>query len=281
MEADGSSFSLQSHEIGKDEIQSPKPRALTRSSSSIVTMSIKDIVIEAVRAIYQCSRYKDELPRDVYSRILSTLQSDHNEATSRRSPDSDWSDGSIWKHILEAGEARSRRSTIFDMLEYMGAWEWYDRQIKLTITKHEAEKQKELAPKTAASYVVLTDLQKLKTPGKSIKGIGKLTLEEGRDIRKRDEQSIAEKKIARKERKYPHATFKRPQVERHIGKRTRPRNFIQSRDLVSAASNRYLSVTEITFTQGIRPNEYRATRGTNQGCPGGPHLGPTFRVQEF
>jgi hypothetical protein len=47
---------------------------------------------------------------------------------------------------------------------------------------------------------VLTDLQKLKTPGKSIKGIGKLTFEEGRDIRKRDEQSIAEKKIARKER---------------------------------------------------------------------------------
>jgi hypothetical protein len=194
--ADGSSFSLQSHEIGKDEIQSPKPRALTRSSSSIVTMSIKDIVIEAVRAIYQCSRYKDELPRDVYSRILSTLQRDHNEATSRRNPDSDWSDGSIWKHILEAGEARSRRSTIFNMLEYMGAWEWYDRQIKLTIAKHEAEKQKELAPETAASYV-LTDLQKLKTPGKSIKGIGILTLGEGRDIRKSDEQ---EKKIARKER---------------------------------------------------------------------------------
>jgi hypothetical protein len=55
------------------------------------------------------------------------------------------------------------------MLEYMGAWEWYDRQIKLTMAKHEAEKKKELAPKTVASYV-LSDLQKLKTPGKSKEG---------------------------------------------------------------------------------------------------------------
>jgi hypothetical protein len=34
------------------------------------------------------------------------------------------------RQILEAGESRTRRSTIFNMLEYMGAWEWYDRQIK-------------------------------------------------------------------------------------------------------------------------------------------------------
>ena len=52
------------------------------------------------------------------------------------------------------------------MLEYMGAWEWYDRQIKLTMAKHEAEKKMELAPKTVTSYV-LSDLQKLKTPEKS------------------------------------------------------------------------------------------------------------------
>ena len=74
-------------------------------------------------------------------------------------------------------QSRSRRSTIFNMLEYMGAWEWYDRQIKLTMAKHEAEKKKELAPKTAASYVLS---EKLKTPGKSIKGIGRLVSEEGR-----------------------------------------------------------------------------------------------------
>lgn len=179
---------------GKDEIQSPDTRALTCPSSSIVTMSIKDIVIEASRAIYQCCRYKDELPRDVYSRILSILQSSHNEAVGRRSPDSDWSDGSIWIQILQAGESRTRRSTIFNMLEYMGAWEWYNRQIKLTQAKYEAEKKKPLHPKTAASYV-LSDLRKSKSPGKSIKGIGKLTLEERGNIPlKNDKPSIAKEK---------------------------------------------------------------------------------------
>lgn len=185
---------LKTHKIRKDEIQSLDARALTCSSSSIVTMSIKDIVIEASRAIYQCCRYKDELPRDVYSRILSILQSGHNEAVGRRSPDSDWSDGSIWIRILQAGESRTRRSTIFNMLEYMGAWEWYDRQIKLTQAKYEAEKKMSLHRKTAASYV-LRDLPKSKTPGKSIKGIGRLALgERGNIPTKNDKPSIAEEK---------------------------------------------------------------------------------------
>jgi hypothetical protein len=42
-------------------------------------MPRKDIVIEVAQAIYQWSRYKDDFPRDVYSQILSTLQSDHEE----------------------------------------------------------------------------------------------------------------------------------------------------------------------------------------------------------
>jgi hypothetical protein len=61
------------------------------------------------------------------------------------------------------------------MLEYMGAWEWYDRQVKLTQAKYEAEKKMPLHRKTAGSYV-LSDLPKSKTPGKSIKGIGRINL---------------------------------------------------------------------------------------------------------
>ena len=40
----------------------------------------------------------------------------------------------IWAQMLEAGESRSRKTTIFNMLEYMGAWEWFDRQVKLSET---------------------------------------------------------------------------------------------------------------------------------------------------
>lgn len=179
---------------GKDGISSsPEPplpgsriislnrKILTRSSTNIVRMSMRDIVIEATRAIYQCCSHKDELPRDVYSRILSTLQSDDGEAIGGASSDSDWSDGSMWRQILEGGESRTRRSTILNMLEYMGVWEWYDRQVKLTQAKHEAEHKKPLVRKTASSYV-LKDLRNLKTAGKSIKGVGRLTLEEGENI---------------------------------------------------------------------------------------------------
>jgi len=73
------------------------------------------------------------------------------------------------------------RSTILNMLEYMGAWEWYDRQVKLTQTKHEAERKKPLARKLH----VLRDLRNLKTARKSIKGIGRLTWGKGRTFPQR------------------------------------------------------------------------------------------------
>ena len=57
------------------------------------------------------------------------------------------------------------------MLEYMEAWEWYDRQFKLIQAKYDAKNKKPLARKTAASHV-LRDLCELKTPKKSIKGVG-------------------------------------------------------------------------------------------------------------
>jgi hypothetical protein len=39
---------------------------------------------------------------------------------------SDWSSGSMWMDILEAGSVEGQKATILRMLEYMGAWEWYD-----------------------------------------------------------------------------------------------------------------------------------------------------------
>ena len=55
---------------------------------------------------------------DVYSRIMLTLKMDQEEICTKSS--NDWSDGAMWIRLLEAGEARNRRTTILNMLEYMG-----------------------------------------------------------------------------------------------------------------------------------------------------------------
>jgi hypothetical protein len=33
----------------------------------------------------------------------------------------------MWMQVLEAGESGKQKVTIFNILEYMGAWEWYDK----------------------------------------------------------------------------------------------------------------------------------------------------------
>jgi len=35
----------------------------------------------------------------------------------------DWSDGSMWMRVLEAGESENQRVTIFNILDYIGVLE--------------------------------------------------------------------------------------------------------------------------------------------------------------
>jgi hypothetical protein len=67
---------------------------------------------------------------EVNLRILQILQQNDKEASG--STLNNWSDGSIWMQILEAGESQSQKATIFNILEYMGAWDWYNKQVKLS-----------------------------------------------------------------------------------------------------------------------------------------------------
>ena len=106
----------------------PTPSPLPGLSPSVEIAPLKDMIIEAVGVIHQLCKCQHELPREVYSRILLTLQNNHEAI---RVESSNWSDGAMWIRVLEAGESRTRRATIFNMLEYMGAWEWYDFQVKL------------------------------------------------------------------------------------------------------------------------------------------------------
>jgi hypothetical protein len=129
------------------------------------------MITGAVRIIHQLCKYQHELPREVYSRILLTLRDDR-ELTEMASSN-DWSDGAMWMRVLEAGESRTHRTTIFNMLEYMGAREWYDRQIKLAQGGVYTRGNRLVEPKGAATHV----LDKIQ--GKSVRGVGQITIEEG------------------------------------------------------------------------------------------------------
>jgi hypothetical protein len=169
--------------IGEIEIQpslrpptpSPSPRALPGLSSPEIP-SLGDMITEGVQIVCQL-RHQHELPREVYSRILLTLRSDRKVISATRSG-SDWSDGAIWVRVLEAGESRNRMTTIFNMLEYMGVWDWFDRQVELVLPMLRTGKNMRAARPSAASYV-LKQLEGLQTttgkPSKSIGGVGPLT----------------------------------------------------------------------------------------------------------
>ena len=133
-------------------------------------VSSTDMIVEATRVIHQFCQYQQDIPTEVYSRILLTLQN-NEDANSN----SDWSDGATWLRVLEMGISRARKTTILNLLEYMGAWEWYDRQVKLSEGIIYTKKKKLVERRGAATHV----LNELHEKMKSIKGVGKLALKEG------------------------------------------------------------------------------------------------------
>jgi hypothetical protein len=162
---------------------SPLPRSLSGSSPSVEIVPLKDMIVEAVRVIHQLCKYQHELPREVYSRILLTLQNNY-EAIGVAS--SNWSDGAMWMRVLGAGESRTRRATIFNMLECMGAWEWYDCQVKLAEGVVHTRGNKPVARRGAAIHVMD------KIQGKSVRGVGRVTVEEGQKKPDTPSESAAE-----------------------------------------------------------------------------------------
>jgi hypothetical protein len=114
----------------KSSSEPPSPRSPVSLSPVAVTslpptqiVSLMDMIVEVTGVIHQFCQYQQEIPGEVYSRILLTLQN-NEDANSN----SDWSDGATWLRVLEMGISRTRKATILNLLEYTGAWEWYDRQ---------------------------------------------------------------------------------------------------------------------------------------------------------
>jgi hypothetical protein len=83
----------------------------------------------------------------------------------------------MWVDILEAGSVENQKVTILNMLEYIGAWEWYDSQVRLVQTSGKVltKRGKPVDYKGVATYL----LDKIQRSRKYIKSIGMLTLEDG------------------------------------------------------------------------------------------------------
>jgi len=116
--------SPQTEEIPREKILIPlesissSPRSISGSEAT----SLMDMILEAARVIHQFSKYPHGVPREVHSRILQTVREGHRKIISVPNLNK-WSDGSMWIRVLEVGGAENQKITIFNMLEYMGAWE--------------------------------------------------------------------------------------------------------------------------------------------------------------
>jgi hypothetical protein len=164
------------------ESVSLSPKFITGSSSTEAA-PLMDTIFEAAQIIQQFSKYPHGVPKGVHARVIQTFRKDHQEVIGT-SNFNQWSDGSMWIEVLEMGSSANRRVTILNMLEYMGAWEWYDRQVEISLETTFTKKNKPVKRRGAATNV-LNSMQDLRTdtetPGKWISGIGRVALGKGGD----------------------------------------------------------------------------------------------------
>ncbi|RYO95253.1 hypothetical protein DL766_002066 [Monosporascus sp. MC13-8B] len=122
------------------EQQSPQTEEIPRTNGPVrlETSTLRNILGEMIDVVAELSRSQGEPPTGAHSAILRGLQPgvhplprDNEVAgfdTIWTTDPITWS-GHIWINILEAGERRSRKTTIFNMIEYMGVSVWYDAQV--------------------------------------------------------------------------------------------------------------------------------------------------------
>ncbi|KAL2844845.1 hypothetical protein BJX68DRAFT_269381 [Aspergillus pseudodeflectus] len=148
------------------------------TDSSMEASPVRDLIVEAARTLYQLSQHQDGVPKAIHKRILRSLQGTQPEALAA-STSNTWSDGSIWVQVLEMGSSRQRHVTILNMLEYMGAWEWYDGQVQLAQRTISTKKGQPVDRRGAAIHVLnemQTTRRSVEDQGRWISGIGTVAL---------------------------------------------------------------------------------------------------------
>ncbi|KAE8399780.1 hypothetical protein BDV37DRAFT_259679, partial [Aspergillus pseudonomiae] len=104
--------------------------------------------------ICNLSKYKDGVPSDLHIRVLQSLQQVQPEASAESTNQNYWSDGSMWVQILKISDSRQGQSTVQNMLEYIGAWEWYNTQLELAKKTLRTKKNKSVGERGAALHVM-------------------------------------------------------------------------------------------------------------------------------
>ena len=204
---------------------------LTQDSQVILPSSIfgaapilVNIVAKVVHLIYEISR-RQEVPTKVYSRILRTLRSGLSRTpattTVAERPDSMWTtsssttwSASMWINILEAGHARSKEVTILNIIELMGALEWYNAELEQA--KKEPPSTKRRTPRKRLATVVLDKYLKEARDTTAIEGPENLALISRGDRPSSLDSSRIHKKILDIRRKRLNNTFHRGRTLRKL-----------------------------------------------------------------
>jgi hypothetical protein len=208
----------------------------TQDSQTILSLSppgeaptLTDMVAKAVHIIYEMSR-RQEAPTEVHSRILSTLRpslggTPATFAVAERpgsmwiaSSSTTWS-ASMWISMLEAGHARSKEVTILNMIEWMGASEWYDAELE------QAEKAppptKRGTPRKRLATVVLDKYLNAARDTTATENPGKLASKDGEDRPSSPNSTGIQKRIFDTRRKKLNKIFHRGRILRKLIQITR------------------------------------------------------------
>ncbi|KAL4985854.1 hypothetical protein BDW68DRAFT_179306 [Aspergillus falconensis] len=149
-----------------------EPEASARSSSNASQILDPTItVIEAAETLYQLTKHRDSVPQEIHANIVNRIQGRETTAGNAL-----WSDGAIWRTILDQGWTENRRITIFNMLEFMGAWEWYDKQVKYIQQTFHVKRGKPVSERGAAARVLSGSVAQ----GKWVSGIGQVVIQDNK-----------------------------------------------------------------------------------------------------
>jgi hypothetical protein len=154
--SDGS-FSLRTGEIQRERIPGGLGITIASSSPAADNTGFKELILSVVKCIYQFCNYQDGLPQDACQTILQSLKKGGFEEL-KASSTSEWSDGSTWMRMLDMGSSQQNKATLSNMLIYIGAWEWFDQQVKVVQENVRSKKNRSMGEKEAKTHV-LNDVQ--------------------------------------------------------------------------------------------------------------------------
>ncbi|GMG35157.1 unnamed protein product [Aspergillus oryzae] len=99
----------------------------------------------AIDIIHQFSQELCETPQHIYTEIVRSVQEDVQIQ---------WSDDRSWRDIIEKSFFKAHRYVIFNLLEYIGASEWFDKQVSIAQESFLTKKHQPIKKSTAAGRVL-------------------------------------------------------------------------------------------------------------------------------